>query len=187
MSLISSKLERRSNFGVRRRGSHVESLRVVSRVEKEIRNLNRRYRDENVKDPKRRVLRRLGEELIQLCDGLDGSDEADNVTMDRLERAALGVRKSACEYGATLEDGVPLDVPNARAFAEKCAVTKLAAVRGLESEEAIEDFLEHVDVAVEWRRGLAAHAKRVKKEGERKGRGEKEVGEDGVAGQPKGR
>ena len=76
MSLISSKLECRSNFGVRRRGSHVESLRVVSRVEKEIRNLNRRYRDENVKDPKRRVLRRLGEDLTKLCNGLDGSDEA---------------------------------------------------------------------------------------------------------------
>lgn len=165
MSLISSKLECRSNFGVRRRGSHVESLRVVSRVEKEIRNLNRRYRDENVKDPKRRVLRRLGEDLTKLCNGLDGSDEADNVTMDRLERAALGVRNAACEYGATLEDGVPLDVPNARAFAEKCAVTKLAAIRGLESEEAIEDFLEHLDVVVEWRRGRAAHAKQVKEIG----------------------
>ena len=150
---------------LKRYAKHAESLRIVRRVELEIHNLILRYSDGNVKDPKRRVLRRLGEDLRKLCEGLDGSDEADNETMDLLERAAHGVRNAAHEYGATLNDGVPLDVPNARAFAEKCAVTKLAAVRGLESEEAIEDFLEHVAVVVEWQRGRAAHAKQVKKEG----------------------
>ena len=164
MSFVSKRAPRKTIYHIKM-GNHLHSLRVLKRVHTEISNMVSRYKDNSVKDPKRRIVLRLGEDLRKLCDGLDGSDEADNETMDRLELAACGVRNAAREYGAKLEDGVPLDVPNARAFAEKCAVTKLAAIRGLDSKEAYAAFLKHVDVVAEWRRERAAFFKERREEG----------------------
>ena len=161
-------------------GAHAESLRVVRRVNKEITCLLLRGREpeEKGRREKHRILKRFQKDVIKLLDGLDGCIPEDNATFDALQGAAFATSDAATAYAAPLDDGVPLDVPDARAFAEHVAVAKLAAIRGLDSKAAFEAFLEHVDVVVEWRRRLAAHAQKVKKEGYTDGNGVKHTAQD---------
>ena len=96
----------------------------------------------------------------------------------QLQNAMFDVDDAANAYGAALDDDGALDVPDARAFAKHVAVSKLAAIRGLDSKSAYAAFLKHVDVVAEWRRERAAWLKERKEEGYTDRRGVKRSAAD---------
>ena len=154
----------------RKRGAHAESLRVVKRVQTEVQDLLAREPEPEGggegggRREKHRVLQRFKKDLHKLVGGLSGFIPEDNATMDTLQHAMFDVDDAANAYGAAPDDGA-LDVPDARAFAKHVAVSKLAAIRGLDSKEAYAAFLKHVDVVAEWRRERAAFFKQRREEG----------------------
>ena len=155
----------------RKGGAHAESLRVVKRVQTEIDSLLAREPEPEGggegggRREKHRVLHRFKKDLHKLVGGLSGFIPEDNATMDTLQNAMFDVDDAANAYGAALDDDGALDVPDARAFAKHVAVSKLAAIRGLDSKSAYAAFLKHVDVVAEWRRERAAWLKKRREEG----------------------
>ena len=152
----------RSAFHHHKSGAHAESLRVVSRVQAEVISLLDREPEPEGEGEgggrreKHRVLHRFKKDLHKLVGGLSRFIPEDNATMDTLQHAMFDVDDAANAYGAALDDDGALDVPDARAFAKHVAVSKLAAIRGLDSKDAYAAFLKHVDVVAEWRRERAA-------------------------------
>ena len=166
------EIGRRRRIGrKRKKGAHAESLRVVGRVQVEVITLLEREPEPEGggegggRREKHRVLQRFKKDLQKLVGGLSGFIPEDNATMDTLQHAMFDVDDAANAYGDALDDDGALDVPDARAFAKHVAVSKLAAIRGLDSKEAYAAFLKHVDVVAEWRRERAAFFKERREEG----------------------
>ena len=145
-------------WSLSKRKSHAwyaASLANVERVSTEVRDLLRRNTEKELR-AEVRASHRFYDDIIKLQDCLDMTEEGDEATLEALEAARDTVLEASEEFQK---------LPDANRFVRTAAVAKLSAIRGLETKDQIQKYLEDVDVVVNWRLGRAEHAQTVKDEG----------------------
>ena len=145
-------------WSLSKRKSHAwyaASLANVERVSTEVRDLLRRNTEKELR-AEVRASHRFYDDIIKLQDCLDMTEEGDEATLEALEAARDTVLEASEEFQK---------LPDANRFVRTAAVAKLSAIRGLETKDQIQKYLEDVDVVVNWRLGRAEHAQKVKDEG----------------------
>ena len=144
------------------RAHYAASLENVRRVSKEVRDLLRRNTEKELR-PEMRASHRFYDDIIKLQDRLDMTEDDDETTLEALEAARDTVFEASEDFQK---------LPDVNRFVRTAAVAKLSAIRGLETKDQIQQYLEDVDVLVNWRLGRAEHAQKVKDEGytDRKGK-----------------
>ena len=134
---------------------YAASLANVTRVSREVRDLLRRNTEKKLR-PEVRASHRFYDDIIKFQDRLDMTEDDDETTLEALEAARDTVLEASEEFQK---------LPDANRFVRTAAVAKLSAIRGLETKDQIQKYLEDVDVVVNWRLGRAEHAQKVKDEG----------------------